>query len=666
MALGVFRLEAVKRPPDANLVAHVLGETRPSTAHVHSHLGVGVLMIRDVREAVAPGGPETLADGRQFTKQYREHCQRARDLAAAQKGGKLPALSASWLGSGCPDTIDVHADASTIPDDAPATLAEGRPWTIEDCRAYGEHFDRRILSRVLPPGSYALAVHLDEKAVHVQAEGPAVVVDPVTKEYRVGNNPLRQRLARLAPGFDRANEVARAKLAQREAKAVAADEAVLARGEQPKRRRRWIDKGRDHVYLTPQAQMRLVHDLYAHEFRQFGVQRGKGGAKRHHERVDRSKAMDAKVRAVERELAESRERQVDAERRARVARGESERLEAAAHRAERRVDQAQADYQATEAAVGELEGRRAELQRELQNAARFEQRAAEAKTLADKEVRELEAVRATRAGEEQAAAQARAEREREEAAAKLAQGHEAGAREREKAARDQAERLEAANTAAAGKLEAAQKAREREEQAAAEARTEREREEAAAASARQQREDDEALGTRLPLGSARARGRQLRQGFEEQIAGAEDERDQARAELTAVTDERDRAVEGCGKWEAQAERFKRERDKLQAQVPDPRREEDLRRRRKESVDRQVADAWRKGVAKGLCVAGAALGRVFAALRVNDLGLWQPILDALKAGDWQATDNEADTMVAAAERAYDPVERSQGREGGRGR
>ena len=322
MGAGVIRMEPAKRLPDEHLVAHVLGEVRPSTHHAHEHLGVGVEVIHDVREEAEPDDPQTLAEGRPYTAEYQAYCGRTAQLAAEQKGGKAPSLSVSWLFAiGGVDTIDVHADESTIPADAPATLAEGRPWTLADCRDFMRHCDERILSRVLLPGAYTAALHLDEKAVHVQAEGPAIVSDG-QGGYRIGNNAVREAVARLALGFDEANARARAKLAEREEQAVAEEERLLAADPdaQLPKRRRWIDKGEDHVYLTASAQMRLVHDLYAEEFARFGVERGKGGAMRHHERVDRSKAMEAKLRAVQREAEAAKVRAESAEQRAEEAR----------------------------------------------------------------------------------------------------------------------------------------------------------------------------------------------------------------------------------------------------------------------------------------------------------------------------------------------------------
>ena len=294
MGLGVIRMEPAKRLPDDNLVAHVRGLTRPSTHHVHAHLGVGVEVLRDDPAA------------------FDAACRRTAELAAAQRGGRAPSLSVSWIFAiGGVDTSDVEADASTIPPDAPATLAEGRPWTLDDCRDYLGECDA-LLAQVLLPGSYVLALHLDEKAVHVHAEGPAIVRGPDGTE-RIGNNAVREKLASLAPGFAEANAKAHTKLREREANAAAEDERARAAGARPAKRRRWIDKGPNHVYLTAAAQMRLVHDLYAERFARFGVERGKGGRKRHHERVDRSKAMDAKLQAVEREEQALREQVTELE-----------------------------------------------------------------------------------------------------------------------------------------------------------------------------------------------------------------------------------------------------------------------------------------------------------------------------------------------------------------
>ena len=88
MGLGVIRMEPAKRLPDGHLVDHVRGLTRPSTHHLHAHLGVGVEVLRD--DPVA----------------FDAACRRTAELAAAQRGGRAPSLS--WLlAIGGVDTIDV-------------------------------------------------------------------------------------------------------------------------------------------------------------------------------------------------------------------------------------------------------------------------------------------------------------------------------------------------------------------------------------------------------------------------------------------------------------------------------------------------------------------------------------------------------------------------------
>ena len=56
MGLGVIRMEPAKRLPDGHLVDHVRGLTRPSTHHLHAHLGVGVEVLRDTLRFVLPPG----------------------------------------------------------------------------------------------------------------------------------------------------------------------------------------------------------------------------------------------------------------------------------------------------------------------------------------------------------------------------------------------------------------------------------------------------------------------------------------------------------------------------------------------------------------------------------------------------------------------------------
>ena len=323
--LGVIRMEPSQHLPDMHLVAHVLGEIRPSTYHVHEHLGVGVEVLHDVRADAPEGTSQTLKEGRGYSAGYLEKCEDAIRLSSAQRGGARPSLGVSWLFSGCPDTIDVHADASTIPADAPS-VKDGGPWTLETCRAFARRADG-LLSRVLQPGSYSVALHLDEKAVHVQAESVALCIDG-----RVGFNSIRETMARMAPDFEPLNAAARE--SQREAEAVRAakDERLLAAGKKPKKRRKWRDRGAAALYLNSAAQMRLVHDVYADAFAEFGIVRGKGGARQHHEKVDRAKAMDAKLRAVRSE-----------EERARV---EAERTRAEAERARVETEQRRAESEA--------------------------------------------------------------------------------------------------------------------------------------------------------------------------------------------------------------------------------------------------------------------------------------------------------------------------------
>ena len=344
MGLGVIRMEPAKRLPDGHLVDHVRGLTRPSTHHVHAHLGVGVEVLRDDPAA------------------FDAACRRTAELAAAQRGGRAPSLSVSWLFAiGGVDTSDVEADASTIPPDAPATLAEGRLWTLDDCRDYLGECDA-LLAQVLLPGSYVLALHLDEKAVHVHAEGPAIVRGPDGTE-RIGNNAMREKLASLAPGFAEANAKAHTKLREREANATAEDERVRAAGERPAKRRRWIDKGPNHVYLTAAAQMRLVHDLYAERFARFGVERGKGGRKRHHEQVDRSKAMDAKLKAVEREKQALREQVTEIEREKQALREQVTEIEREKQALREQVTEIEREKQALREQVTEIEQHHADAER---------------------------------------------------------------------------------------------------------------------------------------------------------------------------------------------------------------------------------------------------------------------------------------------------------------
>ena len=252
--LGVVRLESTRDPPSPALVEHVAGRTRPVTSHVREHLGVST-------ETIEPAPLE-----------FALAIARARGIVGAKRGGKAPALGVSWLFAGCPDCDDVHFDDSTIPADAPATLAQGRPWTLADCRRWFTATRGLILEACPDAGDHLVSsLHLDEKAVHSQHEMVAMTGG------RVGNLVIREALAKLAPGFAEANAAARRTLAEREAKAAAADAQERASGSTPaKRRRRWVDKGPDHVYLDYRAQMRALHDLYAARFAEFGIVRGEG------------------------------------------------------------------------------------------------------------------------------------------------------------------------------------------------------------------------------------------------------------------------------------------------------------------------------------------------------------------------------------------------------
>ena len=298
MSAGVIRLEATKGLPDDALLRHVLGETRPASAHVRRHLGVGVEVLEYDVQAYA------LAE------------RHAADTASAKRGGKPPSLGVSWLFAGGPDTDDVHREESTIPADAPATLQEGRPWTLDDCRDFARECVG-LLREAMPSGKWVAALHLDEKAVHVQVEQPAVLEDGLDERerpvYRVGNAGIRESLVRLAPDFAKENERIRQKFREREDAAVARDAATVAAGKKPKKRRKFVDRGADHMYLTAEAQMRLVHDVYALRMGRFAIERGKGGKRQHHERVDREKGMEAKHRALERDV-EAAERALEVAR----------------------------------------------------------------------------------------------------------------------------------------------------------------------------------------------------------------------------------------------------------------------------------------------------------------------------------------------------------------
>ena len=355
MADGVIRLEATRDLPDRALVKHVLGLRRPASAFVRPQIGVAVVRISDAGAHVET----SRRDLRKEVRAFREAERRARDVAAAQRGGKRPSLAISWLLAGGPDTNDVHADQSTIPADSPATLAESRPWTLADCLDYGRTC-HHLLREALPSGRWIGALHLDEKAVHYQAEMVGIVVDE-TGKTRVGNAVIRESLARLAPDFAAENARIYEKLRRREAAAEKREAAARAAGGTPKKRRRWIDRGPDHPYLTAEAQMRLIHDLYAVRFARFGIVRGKGGRKQHHERVDRGKAMVAKLTAVQRATEATAEREREAVERAQVEEARANALRPQAEALDNQIAAAAKSERQTLDRVKDAEGRLSEL-----------------------------------------------------------------------------------------------------------------------------------------------------------------------------------------------------------------------------------------------------------------------------------------------------------------
>ena len=277
-AEGNIRLVPSRGLPTADLVKHVLGVIRPRTGYTRKWLGVGV-------EVEGFDGPVDELKNRETREAFLADFEEAGELAverdAAKKGGKPASLGMSMLFLGGPETNELHRDASTIPDDAPATLAEGRPWTLDDCRDYKRECVA-MLKEAGPGMRFVASLHVDELRVHVHAEAVAMV-EFEDGTYRIGNAPIREGLARLAPKFKEQNERARRAAIAREAKAVERDKAAEKAGKPVKRRRKFVDKGEDHVYLKPETQMKLVHDAYAERMKHFGLVRGKGGRKRHWE-----------------------------------------------------------------------------------------------------------------------------------------------------------------------------------------------------------------------------------------------------------------------------------------------------------------------------------------------------------------------------------------------
>ena len=178
--------------------------------------------------------------------------------------------------------------------------------------------------------------------MHLHFEIVACVVQP-DGTVRVGNAPVREALVRLAAGFDAANAKARERLRKREAKAVKAAERAKAAGRKPRKRQRWIDHGPDAMHVDYREQMRLLHDLYADRFADFGIVRGASDAKRRYrEPIDQDKADAARERSLEREATAARAAlrdELERERRD-VA---DELAQARAQRDEARADRDEAD-----------------------------------------------------------------------------------------------------------------------------------------------------------------------------------------------------------------------------------------------------------------------------------------------------------------------------------
>ena len=335
MGLGVIRMEATRALPSAQLLRHVEGVTRPESAHVRKHLGFAVIPIDPDLE----GFLRTAAI--------------ALDGARQKKGGKPPSMGISWLMAGGPDTDDVHRDPSTIPDDAPDTIGEGRPWTVADCCAFAQR-GRELLLEACPQSHMISSLHLDEKAVHVHHE-MIPLVRSADGQYRVGNLAVREALVRLAPGFERENQQARQALRARKARERLRARKDAAKAEakpKPRPKRRWRPpKAAERVYLDHHAQLRLIHDLYAERMADFGITRGEGNKQRHHERVDRGRGMQTKLRTIEREAAAAEARRATAE-------AERERVEAQTQAtreaAQKDRDQANADRKREEKAREEI------------------------------------------------------------------------------------------------------------------------------------------------------------------------------------------------------------------------------------------------------------------------------------------------------------------------
>ena len=273
----VFRMETRDDLPGGDLGRHVRGETRPETAFKRPDLPAWVPLI----------------DNPVLATEQAARAMRAA-LDARPPGGKRPAKCIDLvfdLRVLC-NHVDPNPDES---DDHPPEV-----WTLGDVKRWArEVLD--LVKETCPDAPIASAcLHLDENSVHVHIELAPIARDG--DKVRLGNAPIREALARKSSRFEKAN--ARAKESARK-KAEAATEKARKEG---KTARAFREKP-DGVYLGFKEVMSIAQDTYfEHIGQSWGLERGKRGSKRLHQKVDRSKGMEQKLRSLEEAISTSETR----------------------------------------------------------------------------------------------------------------------------------------------------------------------------------------------------------------------------------------------------------------------------------------------------------------------------------------------------------------------
>ena len=217
-----------------------------------------------------------------------------RDLLAARPpGGKPPAKCIDLVIDLRVSCDDVVQDARTPTPDELQDMVEGRhPWTLGAVKQWGELLVAWIREEILPDAPIACAcIHLDEKSVHIHFE-IAPIVKTTDGTIRLGNSPVREAMARRATEFEAVNS-----------------KAKILRKQEYHRKGKRFREDRFGIYVGFKKAMSLAQDAYHDKFgRRYGLERGMRGSKRLHEAIDRTKGLEAKVKAMEREETELRQR----------------------------------------------------------------------------------------------------------------------------------------------------------------------------------------------------------------------------------------------------------------------------------------------------------------------------------------------------------------------